>query len=414
MRLSAVFSCRFAFAGLLLLMLCPPRAEAQSFLQTDRSFLQSPAALGMGNAGVALPSPETVFFYNPAHLARALPEGNYATALGLRASGSTNLQQQYGFYRDRLQPAIDSGLDNLTDTDEDRLYDEAWVLGRRRALATGDVILPSGLFRIGRAAGMGIGLFAHSLVRYRLTDGGAGVPTLHGTGQVDLMAVLPVAFDLGFLGLERLSVGAAGKITRRYLTLKSKPLDAFNEDEDAYVLKATSRSLDLGLLYAMPDALPGHLTLGAAFFDWRSTPFIYTFSHNLTGRSADNELLIARELGLAQRRALSPSYRIGAAYAFRPDARRFKNAALAIDYVGYQDPRFKQTLWTHFRLGIRTQVGGPLHLRAGLSQGYPTVGAGLHFGFMRLNYAFYGVEEGRIPGQAPRWHHAAQIAIGAF
>lgn len=65
------------------------------------------------------------------------------------------------------------------------------------------------------------------------------------------------------------------------------------------------------------------------------------------------------------------------------------------------------------------QIGKKLHfgtefslpfidLRAGLSQGYPTFGAGFNFFFMRLDAASYKVETGDYPGQSPE----SRIQVG--
>jgi len=51
-------------------------------------------------------------------------------------------------------------------------------------------------------------------------------------------------------------------------------------------------------------------------------------------------------------------------------------------------------------------------VRGGVSQGYPTFGAGLGLGIIHFDYAFHGVEDGRIPGQIRNQRHSAQVRIG--
>lgn len=61
------------------------------------------------------------------------------------------------------------------------------------------------------------------------------------------------------------------------------------------------------------------------------------------------------------------------------------------------------------KLHFGTEISLPfVDLRAGLSQGYPTFGAGFNFFFMRLDAASYKVETGDYPGQSPE----SRIQVG--
>ncbi len=52
------------------------------------------------------------------------------------------------------------------------------------------------------------------------------------------------------------------------------------------------------------------------------------------------------------------------------------------------------------KLHFGTEISLPfINLRAGLSQGYPTYGAGFNFLFMKFDAAYYDVETGEYPGQ---------------
>jgi hypothetical protein len=59
-------------------------------------------------------------------------------------------------------------------------------------------------------------------------------------------------------------------------------------------------------------------------------------------------------------------------------------------------------------------VGTTLALRTGLNQGYSSFGAGIQLPFARVDYAYYGSELGRLPGQSPSFHHRVQLSIGSF
>lgn len=393
-------------------------AAAQSYTQTNRAFVPAPSVMGTGGATTAVPGPETAFFYNPAHLAPATSsDGVRLRLLGVRASMSTNLPDQYDYFRQDLQPAIEEGIDELGSNRLEQLYDEARGLGRKRAFLSGDVLLPALTARVGSGLSLGAGLFAHTLARYRFTDAGAGIPAIDLAAQGDVIGLATAAFDFSPQHSHGLSLGVSAKHVRRYLSVKRKPLDAFEENEDFYLLRGTSTGMDAGLQYTLPSALvPGRLAFGAAAFDLFATGFDYAYSDNLTKNRPDDPQQIATEEALANEQyALRASYRAGVAYTVPSTLDGpFERTTLALDYLGYADPPLDQSWLTHLRMGVQTEGPGPLHVRAGLTQGYPSAGFGARFSFMTFDYVFYGQEEGRYAGQVPSWNHAVQVAFGLF
>ena len=387
---------------------------AQSEIQTARSFVQSPQALGMGDTGVAFSTHENVFFYNPAHLAHAVGLRPRISLVGIRGSLSDNLFDQITFYQDELEPAIDEGIENLSNEEQDELYDQAIALGRKRTYLNSDLLLPSVMMRVGDV-GIGAGVFGHSLVRYRFEDAGAGVPLVDLNAIADLIIIGSGAVDLSNFGVSGLTTGLTGKFTQRWVTTKNKALDEFSENEDVYLLKGSSVGFDLGLLYDVEFVpLPGDLKVGFTAYDIVASDFDYEFASNLTENSPDNQTLIAQEEEFANEEFnLSPSYRIGAAYML-PGLSTLgilKNTGIAVDYLWYSEPFIDQEPLANLHIGAQAQLAF-LVVRAGLNQGYTTLGGGLHLGFMNIDYAFYGMEQGRFPGQLPSWNHTAQISFG--
>ena len=390
-------------------------ARAQSYTQTARSFVQAPQALGMGDAGVAFPTEATVFFYNPAHVAHVAPLRPHVTIVGLRGSVTSNVVDQVDFYRNELNPAIERGLENLGSDELEALYDRALARGRTRTLVNGDVLLPSLLVRAG-GVGVGAGLFAHSVAYYTFDDAGAGLPAVDLAGHADAMGIASAGFDFSTLGVPGFSAGLSLKYTRRYLTLKAKTLDTIAPDESLYLFTGTSTGVDLGLLYELDFVpVPGRLTFGVALYDVGASDFAYTYDRNLNNDEAESDpQVIAMERMLAQEQhGLSRSSRVGVAYTV-PSLGVLGETGFALDYAGYADPRVEQAFLTHLRLGVQAQVLRTLAVRLGISQGYTTFGAGLHVGAVRFDYAYYGVEQGRFPGQLPSWNHSLQRAIGIF
>lgn len=399
--------------------------SAQNPLQTSRAFMAEPGVLARGDAGVALAQPATGFFYNPAHLARLPADRSYRRFAGVSGTVSSRVFDQVDFYRDRLEPAIDQGIDQLPDDSLDALYAEAFELGRQRAFADGQLLLPAVAMRMGPVA-IGGGLFAQSDVSYRVRNAGLDVPLIDAVGRTDAIAIASGAADLGAIGLSGLAAGVNLKATRRYLTVKNKPLDAFREDEDVLVFKGTSVGVDLGVLYGVSDLpIPGALNFGLAIYDWAASDFGYSLHGTVADvpvagwfvdvqdASPDADLVDREAALIRDRYTLARSYRMGVAYQLSRWS-GLEDIGVALDYIGYKEPTVEQSTLAHVHAGVEASVLGWLVLRGGISQGYTTAGVGLHFGMVRVDYAFHGVEDGRRPGQITNEQHSVQIAIGHF
>jgi hypothetical protein len=398
-------------------------AEAQNRMQTNRSFVTSPKVLGMGDAGVALSSRNTSFFYNPAHIGRSasLIHINFA---GVHGTISNSVVDQVEFFNNRLQPAIDTGIDNLSDAELRSLYEDTFAQGRAPSSVNGQFLLPSVIIG-GKGVGVGAGVFATTGLDYRIENAGLGLPQLNVASMTDIMGVATVGIDLQkMMGFSGLAVGVTGKYTRRFLTVKNKPIDAFSSDENVYFIEGRSLGFDVGVLYDVGlIPIPGTLTLGATAYDIRASDFDYIFYGTpadlpVIGDQIDSDDFVVdpvqaeKEVQHANDRyALSPSYRIGVAYS-PPSMGFLGSLSVAADYIGYKNPTVDQSFFAHLHMGAQMRLLRIFKVRGGLSQGYPTFGAGLGLGIIHFDYAFHGVEEGRIPGQIRNQRHSAQVRIG--
>ena len=406
------FCSRALLTAAMVAMVFAGEAAAQSYMQTSRSFIQSPATLAMGDAGVALPAGQSVFFYNPAHLSDVAGSRPHLTLLGVRASLSSNLADQVAFFQDELQPAISDGIDEKSSAELRSLYDETLALGRSRTQVNGDVLLPSVVARVG-GVGFGVGAFGHGTMNYRFRDAGAGLPLIDFSAVADLIFIGSAAVEADRIGANGLSVGLSAKVVERWLTLKNKAIDAIGSDESVNVFRGSAIGIDAGLLYDLHFLdIPGDVTLGAAAYDVVGGRFDYTYDSSISGDGEPDAALAAEEEALAERLYnVSPSYRIGAAYVLpRVLSAPFKNTALTLDYLWYSDPRVPQEALAHLHVGAQAQIGFAV-LRGGLNSGYTTIGGGLDFGFVAIDYAYYGIEQGRFPGQLASWNHSVQVAF---
>ena len=65
------------------------------------------------------------------------------------------------------------------------------------------------------------------------------------------------------------------------------------------------------------------------------------------------------------------------------------------------------------KLHVGAEVAFPyLSVRAGVAQGYPSLGTSLHVPFLHLDYALYGRELGAFPGAEGQYMHAFEARIG--
>lgn len=392
-----------------------PTLWAQNNQLTDRSFVSSPVVRGMGDAGVALPGPEHVFFYNPAHLPHTA--SNFAV-FGLQAGATRSLNDHIQFLNQEAARAVRE-KDALSSGTQARLRRRAAALQERPGRGSGGILLPSFVHSPG-AFGLGGGVFTKTAVNYRLLRRADGRPTPWMVSRTDVMAVLSAGLDLRVLGLPGLSVGGTGTQTRRFLAFKSKPLDRFRADEPAVLLEGGIFQLDVGATYTPPglSALPGTVRLGGAVYDVLGSSYDYAlggagrlpFLDDIVERpAADSGGAPGGEVRRAQRRfSLRPSYRLGAAYQF-PALLFLEDVELAVDYQGYRGE--PQRLLERLHLGAQAKVAGPLALRAGVNAGAPTGGLGVEWGALHLDYAVHGAEAGRGTGRASAYVHTARLLV---
>ena len=267
--------CRVGFGIVVAMMMTASATTAQT--PGTSTLVPSPQALGMGGAAAAYPTARTALFYNPAHLTHLQITRAPVTMLGFSASLSNNFSDQLDFYNNRLKPALEKGIDNLDDEATQALYQEAFEKGGAPTVLSGELLLPSFVLNRG-SYGFGGGIFAHTEWVYGVEDAGTGVPGIDFTSLADFMALASFGTDFAVVGVKGLSAGLTAKYTQRLLTLKVKPVDAIDDDESFYVLRAGAAVADFGLLYEahfLPT--PGKLYLGLVWSDLALKNFDYKF-----------------------------------------------------------------------------------------------------------------------------------------
>ncbi len=404
------------FVLTLLALSLGPLATAQTFTSAVREApVEAPdlARAAAGGAVAALPTLDSPFAGNPAHITT---RGFALNVLGATVGVGGNARESFDFYDARLGPAIERGLGSMPSDSLQLLYSDAIAVGSSSKTADLAVLAPSVQLSFG-PVGVGVGVYGRAASRARLIDGGAGIPAVDAFGQGDVAVPLVAGVDVGEatggvlpFGL---SVGARATYLQRRLTAKDEPLDALNpDDEKVYVLKGEAIRLGAGA-YATDVGFPG-VDVGVELSNVGGA-VDYEFDRSITieGSGPDDQAEIARLEQRFDGRESRAIVRVGAAYRL-PINLVPGIAAVAVDYTSASTADLDQSVQAGLRGGVRARLAGFLDLRAGVSQGMPSAGVGLRTRFARVEYATYGVEDGRLLGQAQRRNHVVQVRLGWF
>ncbi len=390
-------------------------ASAQTFTSDVRETpVEAPdlARRAAGGAVAALPTLDSPFSGNPAHITT---RGLTINLVGATVGIGGNARETFDFYDQRLGPAIERGLDALPSDSLSMLYLDAIAVGSSSKTADLAVLAPSVRVSAG-PVGVGIGVYARAASQARLVEGGGGIPQLDAYGQGDVSVPVVVGVDLGkAMGALPfgLSLGARATWLQRRVTSKSDPIDALDPDnEKLYVLKGETVRLGVGV-YATDVGIPG-VDLGAAVSNiGGAVDYAFDRSIAIEGRGADDAAEIAGLEARFSGREPQAVVRVGAAYRLPINlVPGIADAAVSADYTSVSTADLDQSLRAGLRGGARVRVAGVVDLRAGLSQGMASAGIGLRTRFARLEYATYGVEDGRLLGQARRRNHVVQLRLG--
>lgn len=377
-----------------LVLAVPTRAQGSS---TDaRAAVPSPLMLARGDAGVALADAETALFYNPAHLGQT--PGGYLTVFGATVGSSTRAFDVVEFYEDQLSDAADLPDEELEEVEERALdlLDPPITL---RATAH----LPAFAFRAG-TVGVGFGAFVQETARAQALDTGGEYPTAVVFGQAD--GIVALSGGAAVPGTD-LTLGLGARYIRRYVSAYSEAIDEFDTPP---LLYGSTVAFDVGALYATPV---GGLTAGLALYDLVGGGMSYEEDdfYGLLGDVEAEAAVVEGAQELLEEQA-GPSLRLGAAYELPPRYLGQLSRAVAMaDWVSASTTSEGQSLFRKLRLGAEGALG-PLRLRVGVGQGYPSLGVGVDLLALQFDYALYGRQEGLEPGDGGSYAHLLQLRLG--
>lgn len=340
------------------LVLCqiPAVGRAAELMETWTSV----RALGMGNAFTAVATEGNAIFYNPAALARV--SGFHWTIMDPRAG--VNGPQALEFMQ------IASGGSTLADK-LNNLYGKALWVG---AGAKTSFVMP-GLGFAGFAGGeAGLNLQNPAYPQMNLNyvfDYGVAL----GTG-IDF---IPGVWSLGF---------TVRRVNRTGTTLPLGPsvLATLNTDSISAQLKnrGTGYGLDVGTLLTIPGPVRP-----AIAFTIRNAGYTSFSQEEGTGAPPRSE----------------PDMTLGASVVIDG---LIATVTPSIDYRYLDRPDIQSGKKLHLGLDVELPL---VSVRAGLYQGYYSVGVGLDAGVVAFDAASYGVELGEYPGQLEDRRYIVQMTL---
>lgn len=331
-------------------------AEARPLRETYTSV----RALGMGNAYTALVDDADSLFYNPAGLAKI-----------------------QGISWNIIDPSI--GLNGLKAYEAfQAMQNGGGIAGLLNEIYGDNIWIHSQLKSTLAIPGLAAGIYGASDISMQLNNPAYSTFDMNAVVDYGLTAGLALPVIPKFM-----SVGMSFRRTTRYggdLTLGPSVVGTLNADTITNEIKrrGSGYGMDLGLnIQGVGPVRPAFSMV------WKNVG-VTKFSHEAgsAAPSSDRDEMI-----------------IG--------------AGLTIDgLIAQITPTFdyKFANWQNVQVGKKIHLGLEvslplIDLRAGLNQGYYTLGAGVSLGFFRCDLASYGVELGAYPGQLEDRRYMVQLTL---
>ncbi len=334
-------------------------------------FYQGIRPMGMGGAFTAVADDENAMFYNPAGLNSIKGYGRFEL-LNPLVEVSTNTVD---FAKD-VQDLADAGTDAEQATLAADLL-QRWLGEHFRARAS---VFPNVTFHNFGVGVLGQGVFDGEV------HNPAGSNTLELRGGYDLAGLVSGALGFSPFGTT-LRVGLTGKYVKRELLQQSYTANDLVQqdgiDLDRDLQDGTGFGVDVGLILGL--ALPLNPAVG------------------LTVQNVG-------DLDLGDAGELPQQINLG--FAVRP-ALPLGALTVAADMIDVtKELGSDNDMAKRLHLGAEYAFPAILALRAGLNQGYYSLGAAVDLRVLRLAYAYSIEEVGGFAGQTPDRRHVAQLSLG--
>jgi hypothetical protein len=343
--------------------------------------------LGMGSCFVACPKGPTILFANPAAFDRVDERG--LTVMGLTSTINSNTTKVVGFALDNRSKFED--LDDMSEEEQDQFFDDIVDKINYKRMNVMLSLVPFALVQ----RQMGGALFTDTHVSGMAFNGASNTPLVELLGTQDFGGVVGYGYgwsDLAGYLPNRLSVGANAKYFRRYAYSARETVTELSDSDSPELMSGGAFGLDLGFLYDIND----QARVGLAVYD------VFASDVEWDGDSSD-----ASRIQPGDTQEIQPSLRVGFTYLFRPTAEFLASPVLvAFDLAEPFDGDI--TFFKKIHMGMEASLFRSwFKARAGISQGYPSVGVSLGM----FTYAYYAEETGRHAGQVADHRHVFSLGL---
>ncbi len=377
------------------------------FASDSPLLIRGTRVLGMGGAFVAVSDDQNAFFYNPAGITQR--QGALFTLFELPVSitnDSIDFYNYYNAHQDQLKNFTNQSINVQEQIVNDILntvskYKTELLIGfpNTSYLSSGQ-----------QTIAWGFGVFDQADIGFQFVPD-LVIPKLHYFGSVNAEAAVPLAHRFDKLPFEvpgKLSVGATFKyIGRGAIDQSPSVLNLDNISITPQIGKGFG--CDLGTLYQLNP----RWNFGLQVTDVGGTKIFY----DALNPTDPNQVANAAYTSI-----IYPQYNFGTAYIpsriyYWPG--HYINSKDRIIFVadvrdlGNQDQTvFSNYFWYKLHLGAELRWG-PLSIRGGFNQGYPTIGLGARIPYLglKVEYAYWTDELGQYAGQIPETRHQLSFAL---
>lgn len=336
----------------------------------DAVFYHDIRSLAMGGVGVVSAKGSGSFIYNPALLNRLIFK---ITIPNIRFELNDRLFDLINFVNENMDSL--SSFSNLTPAGQNRLYmDMSAIDNKWMRLGLPNLMVSLAIKNIG------VGIYTTTDFNIKI-DKGIYEPRLYARGVNDLVITGGIAKGLGFL-VPGLTAGLSLKLINRRDTGEIK-LGFAQIESAADMVKEIGEELERG------EAGFG-VDVGALY--------------KLGNKRTELGIVIQDLIGSIEGYEVSSNLKIGAQHKLLPGLTMSGEIHDFFNTNG--DALFNKV---HFGAEVDLPF---LDLRAGVNQGYPTLGFGLNLLIMRIDFAYYSRELGRVPGQDQENVFALVVDVG--
>jgi len=330
-------------------------------------------SLSMGGTAITTFDDFRAIMYNPASLKHR--DGLKVDIFALQVRLDKDVRSMVDFYSDN-EELFDNYADTTLSAQQELLdglaeWDDSWL----GAGVYGHIGVQYGSFAIGQYGSMD--------VEFK-TDKGIFEPSVYECGIADIVTTGGLSFEIpasitGNVLPNRLYGGAALKIIKRYelheLRLSASEVNLSDAYDTLLEESAWGYGVDLGLKY---ELIPNKADLGLRVVDLLA---------DIDDERPPLEVNIGGSMRLS--RGILVAADINDAFFHKGES-----------------------FFNKVHLGAEVPLSKPLKVRAGIGQGYPSVGAGLDFGFIQLDGVVYGTERTSRVGGEGEFNYAFRLKLG--